>query len=174
MHGDVKPTNVLLSPAVGRPFHVTLVDFGISVHAGAERAVGATVDYAAPEQLEGGPLDARTDTYGLGCLAFECLTGRPPFSPPAPAVASAAPSNRRRLREAARGEGMPAPYGQVVGSVRTVDDWIAEAAITFAGDSPESIDRAVGRLVRSRTSRVGAVDTSKPPLLHPRPRGWVH
>ena len=82
VHCDVKPTNVLLSPAVGRPFHVTLVDFGISVQTGAGSAGGLSVDYAAPEQLQGGPLDARTDTYGLACLTFECLTGRPPFSPP--------------------------------------------------------------------------------------------
>lgn len=82
VHCDVKPTNVLLSPAVGRPFHVTLVDFGISAQTGAGTTSGLSVDYAAPEQLQGGPLDARTDTYGLACLTFECLTGRPPFSPP--------------------------------------------------------------------------------------------
>ncbi len=82
VHCDVKPSNVLLSPAVGRPFHATLVDFGISVQSGAGTAAGLSVDYAAPEQLQGGPLDARTDTYGLACLTFECLTGRPPFSPP--------------------------------------------------------------------------------------------
>jgi len=106
VHADVKPTNVLLSPsaAAGRPFHLTLVDFGISVDAGSDPAVGSTVDYAAPEQLQGGTLDARTDVYGLGCLAFECLTGRPPFSTPG--------SSPEQVRAAHLRDEAPAPSRQ--------------------------------------------------------------
>ncbi len=39
-----------------------------------------TVDYIAPEQIEGGQIDARTDIYSLGCLFYQCLTGEPPFA----------------------------------------------------------------------------------------------
>jgi serine/threonine protein kinase len=82
VHRDVKPRNVL----VGRDGHAYLSDFGlaraIAEDAGATRTghwVG-TVDYAAPEQIQGRRSDARTDVYGLGCLLFFALTGRPPFA----------------------------------------------------------------------------------------------
>jgi eukaryotic-like serine/threonine-protein kinase len=82
VHRDVKPRNVL----IGRDGHAYLSDFGlaraIAAGTGATRTghwVG-TVDYAAPEQIQGRSADARTDVYGLGCLLFFALTGRPPYA----------------------------------------------------------------------------------------------
>ena len=84
VHRDVKPANVLLEQR-GATQHAYLSDFGLSKT--AHRATGitrsgqwvGTVDYAAPEQLDGRPVDARTDVYALGCVLFESLTGRPPY-----------------------------------------------------------------------------------------------
>jgi Protein kinase domain len=82
VHRDVKPSNVLLD----KDEHVYLADLGLSrrleeqgPHAGDDRSVG-TPAYLAPEQIEGGPVDARVDVYSLGCLLYECLTGRRPFA----------------------------------------------------------------------------------------------
>ena len=79
VHRDVKPANVLLDDHE----HVYLTDFGISKQTGGAstdtgRMVG-TLDYLAPEQIRGEDVDARTDSYALGCVLYECLVGRPPF-----------------------------------------------------------------------------------------------
>jgi class 3 adenylate cyclase/ABC-type branched-subunit amino acid transport system substrate-binding protein/tRNA A-37 threonylcarbamoyl transferase component Bud32 len=84
IHRDVKPGNVLVG-SVGNEDHAYLCDFGLAKHlSGAasltrERAFAGTIDYIAPEQIEGAEVDLRTDVYALGCVLFECLAGAPPF-----------------------------------------------------------------------------------------------
>jgi serine/threonine protein kinase/DNA-binding winged helix-turn-helix (wHTH) protein len=87
VHRDVKPANVLLArPRSSEPVeHVYLSDFGLTKRSASDSGVTGTgqfvgtLDYAAPEQFKGETPDARTDVYSLGCVLFECLTGRPPF-----------------------------------------------------------------------------------------------
>ena len=82
VHRDIKPDNVLLAPNG----IVKVCDFGLAgdpahqVNEGRHAAVVGTCDYMAPEQAAGGPVDARTDLYALGCVLFAMLTGRPPFT----------------------------------------------------------------------------------------------
>jgi predicted Ser/Thr protein kinase len=85
VHRDVKPANVLLAdhdPGA----HVYLADFGltkeIESQSGSLTKTGqlvGTLDYVAPEQIEGRAIDARTDTYSLGCVLFQMLAGRVPY-----------------------------------------------------------------------------------------------
>jgi hypothetical protein len=83
VHRDVKPGNVIVAGGQGSE-HAFLTDFGIAKRAGmpgltrAEARVGS-LDYIAPEQIEGVEVDCRADVYALGCMAFELLTGRVPF-----------------------------------------------------------------------------------------------
>jgi YVTN family beta-propeller protein len=82
VHGDVKPSNVLID---GRG-HAYLADFGLTKRvtderppAGGEAQLMGTIDYVSPEQIRGEDVDGRADIYSLGCLLYECLTGRQPF-----------------------------------------------------------------------------------------------
>ena len=85
IHRDVKPANILLTQHGGRDDYAYLCDFGLAKHASTvssltgSRAIVGTVDYLAPEQIEGKPVDGRADVYALACVLFECLTGAPPF-----------------------------------------------------------------------------------------------
>jgi eukaryotic-like serine/threonine-protein kinase len=81
IHRDLKPSNVL----VGERGAVKLIDFGLAtMMAGdgltATGAILGTPHYMAPEQVRGKPVDARTDVYALGALAYHLVCGRPPFA----------------------------------------------------------------------------------------------
>ncbi len=82
VHRDVKPANILIEQPSE---HVYLTDFGVVKHTAASQGLTrtglfiGTVDYAAPEQIEGLEVDARTDVYALGCVLYECLIGKGPF-----------------------------------------------------------------------------------------------
>ena len=90
IHRDVRPANILLDrddagdAAAGD--HAYLADFGMSKAFTpgqvivAEQA-GGSLDYLAPEQIEGRALDGRADLYSLACTGFELLCGAPPFGP---------------------------------------------------------------------------------------------
>ncbi len=92
LHRDIKPANILLGLPESDDECVKLVDFGVarwigqsSDLTGADMTVG-TVNYAAPEQLRGDPIDGRSDQYGLAATAYHMLTGTAPFANSNPAV----------------------------------------------------------------------------------------
>jgi len=84
VHRDVKPSNIVL--VAGDVTRATLIDFGVArADVGPRRTrtglVLGTPGYMAPEQARASrDVDARADVYALGCVLFECLTGKPPFA----------------------------------------------------------------------------------------------
>ena len=85
IHRDIKPGNVLIEHRPGGD-HAYLTDFGLARAIDSQTGLTAsgafigTIDYAAPEQIQGDRLDARTDIYALGCLLYEMLSGSTPFA----------------------------------------------------------------------------------------------
>ena len=76
VHQDVKPGNVF----VQEEDRVKIVDFGLATPiGGCSDDLPGTPYYMAPEQIEGDPVDARTDIYSLGITAYEMATGEKPF-----------------------------------------------------------------------------------------------
>jgi serine/threonine-protein kinase len=100
IHRDVKPENVLIASAAVLPpserpsnpdeVHVKITDFGIAKLLDAQgvtstgQVLGSPA-HMAPEQIEGGDVDARSDVFGLGVLLYECMVGRLPFDGKNPA-----------------------------------------------------------------------------------------
>jgi hypothetical protein len=87
VHRDVKPANILIASGDGpEPVgHVYLTDFGLAkqVESGTRLTRAGlfmgTLDYVAPEQIQGQGVDRRADVYSLGCVVYECFAGAPPF-----------------------------------------------------------------------------------------------
>ncbi|MGE0638688.1 MAG: protein kinase [Thermoanaerobaculia bacterium] len=133
VHRDLKPGNIF----VDAESRVKLLDFGIAKLLDGARGEGVgdetraplTPDYAAPEQLTGGPVTTATDVYGLGVVLFELLTGERPFRsahlPLAGAVKlllEAPPPRPSRVAAAreSRGEAPPVRSRDLVGDLDAI------------------------------------------------------
>ncbi len=95
IHRDIKPENIMLIPN-GDRYLVKLLDFGLAKFSAAptkqtvdqEGTFLGSLNFLAPEQLELGDLDSRTDLYALGCVLYYALTQRAPFHGDSPAAIS--------------------------------------------------------------------------------------
>lgn len=87
VHGDIKPSNLLLSEDYAGRDHPWVLDFGVSFFSDIEpgldptrKRVSGTPGYLAPEWLEKTDVDGRADSFSLGCVLYEMLSGKGPFA----------------------------------------------------------------------------------------------
>ncbi|MGW4203730.1 Stk1 family PASTA domain-containing Ser/Thr kinase [Streptomyces sp. NPDC004726] len=145
VHRDIKPENVL----IGDDGRVKVADFGLV------RAVGSvtnttgtvlgTVSYLAPEQIEDGTADTRTDVYACGVVLYEMLTGAKPHSGDTPAQVL-----YRHLNEA-----VPAASALVPGLAVELDELVAAATARNPDVRPHD---AVALLAQARAARAALGD----------------
>lgn len=142
VHRDVKPSNVIVTPEG----HVYLTDFGLAKR--AETAAGltradqmlGTVDYVAPEQIEGAEADARGDVYSLGCVLYEMLTGEPPFADQRGGMAKMwAQVNAEPQPLSQRRSDVPAPLEELVNRAMAKDPAARPSATSFREEALAAI-----------------------------------
>lgn len=165
-HRDLKPDNIMLQ-SLNDVEHVTVVDFGIAkvkdsvvASSTSDKVSVGTVLYMSPEQLRGGPITAASDTYSMGVMAYEMVTGRRPFKP------SSSPQLLEMQREGVRVKpidlrpglstaaqasilrSLSFEPGERYQSAAEFGDTLARALFNEAAPAPESADNTPDRQLR--------------------------
>ena len=186
VHRDVKPANVLLAMEEGAVTHAWLADFGLTRRVGGARGLTAsgqvlgTIDYVAPEQVEGRTVDGRADQYSLGCVLFECLTGEVPFRRDTELAVLWAHVHDPPPPIGERRPDLPAALDDVIGRALAKDPGdrypscealVVTAQAALAGTAPPPVRRRTRRPARgragagSRRPRASALARRPVPLL---------
>ena len=170
VHRDVKPANILLAMEEGAVTQAWLADFGLTRRVGGARRltmsgqVLGTIDYVAPEQVEGGQVDGRADQYSLGCVLFECLTGVVPFRRDSELAVLWAHVNDPPPRVGEYRPDLPAGLDEVVDRAlaKAPGDrhpscaaLVAAAEAALVGTAPADLRHRVGRRARRGRRRPG-------------------
>jgi len=193
IHRDLKPANLLMTSAG----EIKLLDFGIARLFGVTNLTVAggilgTADYISPEQADGRPVTDRCDQYGLGCVLYTLLAGRPPFSAASfvellrlQRFAEADPVRRYAPETPVALEGIISqllqknpddrfPNAQVLGRQieRLLDELSDTAELPGEGDYEVEVSGKGTQLAADEPERPGVIDTKQ--VRHKRPADVPH
>jgi serine/threonine protein kinase len=159
LHRDLKPANIVAHDFGGGTRAHKIVDFGLvrelssdSTRLTADHQFIGTFNYAAPEQVLGGTMDARSDQYSLAVVAYEMLTGHPPFEE----------SDPTRLVNALLSKTAPPPSSHVRDLPKWIDVVLGRALAKSSGDRYDSMT-AFDAALQSDSARNGSTVSTKPP-----------
>ncbi|MGN6302341.1 MAG: Stk1 family PASTA domain-containing Ser/Thr kinase [Angustibacter sp.] len=161
VHRDIKPENVLIADD-GR---VKVADFGLARAVGAATAHSqtglliGTVSYLAPEQVERGAADARSDVYATGVVLFEMLTGTKPFGGDTPVQVALQHVSSR----------VPAPSSRAAGIHPALDDLVQLATARDANDRPADARELLMALRETRRLLPAPALDARPVAVVPEP-----
>ena len=149
VHRDIKPSNIVLSPE-GK---VKLTDFGLAVDVGSgqgelddELPLSGVPAYMAPEQIAGEAVDARADIYSLGIVAYELLTGSPPFEGPV-----------HEVRTHQRSTTVPSPRAKDPRVPEDLDELVRRATAKAPGDRFQSCEEIIHLLTEVHETETGPI-----------------
>jgi serine/threonine-protein kinase len=176
VHRDLKPDNILLTVRGGEADFVKVCDFGIAKRddGGVDASqltlqgtVIGTPQYMSPEQLTGGTVDARSDVYSLGLIAYEMLAGRRPFEASSPLEWAA----RHTTSE-------PPPLDRWESSRDLPEETrraVLHALAKLPGDRPQTARAFAAELLgrEDATTPVTMTGSSQPPPRAPEPGGKI-
>lgn len=163
VHRDVKPANVLIARSYedDDEEHIYLTDFGIARRSDAKSLTGTgkfvgTIDYMAPERIEGKKGDTSCDIYSLGCMLFEALTGHVPFDRPTDISKMFAQVN----------DPIPSARNEVDGVPASVDEIIAKSM----AKRPEDRYRSAAELTAALGQALLELETGERTIVSPSPQ----
>ncbi len=180
LHCDLKPGNIMVRESVQGELQIKLFDFGLAQKAAqthepavfASAELFSTVVIVSPEQLEGGPIDVRTDLYALGCTLYFSLTSRFPFDGADAREIMTAHLERKLVPIGERRPDLPAG----------VADWLMRLISYNPADRPASAAEAL-QLLRAATvvrqsAPVGPASVASAPQgsarpMFTRPAFWI-
>ncbi|MBX9690103.1 MAG: serine/threonine protein kinase [Candidatus Obscuribacterales bacterium] len=154
VHRDLKPSNIMLCPLAGGSVQVKIIDFGIArieeeekpdkestVTLTGTQALMGSPAYMSPEQCKGGgkTVEVPSDIYSLGCIMYECLTGKAPFE-----ADSALQVMYKHMREPAPSLEAQAKSEQAISLGKLIDRCLQKEI----PDRPQNIEELVHELDR--------------------------
>ena len=172
IHRDVKPGNILIADEYGRE-RAYLTDFGLTKNVATDahltrtgQMVG-TLDYVAPEQVQGQAVDGRADIYALACVLFQAVTGRIPFDRPGDVSKMWAHLNDPRPSAAAVNPALPKELDAVIrqGMAKRPEDRPPSAG-AFAHAAREALRPPV---LAAQHGSAGGATQLDPTLVEPLP-----